>query len=223
MSAVPPKRLMVYVIAGILVLIVGTIGLLSMRAAPESGELIGNEILPVDGFDPATGDSFTGTQSGDGVAAAASTTTTLLIYVQVAGAVRRPGVYRVSSDARLFEAVAEAGGFTEEADQQTLTLAAKLNDGCRIYVPRVGETVAESTLSTAGGAVGGSQESGGVVSLNSGTLEQFDSLPGIGPAIARDIVSYREAHGPFTSVDQLTDVPGIGPARLEQLRPLVGL
>jgi competence protein ComEA len=215
---------MVYVIAGILVLIVGTIGLLSMRSSPESGELIGGEILPVDGFGPATGDSVTGMPSGAGVAAAASTTTTTsLIYVQVAGAVRRPGVYRVSSDARLFEAVAEAGGFTEEADQQTLTLAAKLSDGCRIYVPRVGEAVPESTVPTAAEAVGASQESAGVVSLNSGTFEQLDSLPGIGPAIAQDIVSYREAHGPFTSVDQLTDVPGIGPARLEQLRPLVGL
>jgi competence protein ComEA len=214
---------MVYVIAGILVLIVGTIGLLSMRSSPESGELIGGEILPVDGFGPTTGESVTGMPSGSGLAAADSTTTTSLIYVQVAGAVRRPGVYRMSSDARLFEAVAEAGGFTEEADQQMLTLAAKLSDGCRIYVPRVGETVLESTVPTAAEAVGASQESAGVVSLNSGTLEQLDSLPGIGPAIAGDIVSYREAHGPFTSVDQLTDVPGIGPARLEQLRPLVGL
>ncbi len=63
----------------------------------------------------------------------------------------------------------------------------------------------------------------GPVSLNTATLEQLDSLPGVGPAIAQDIIAYREAQGPFTSVEQLTEVPGIGPAKLEKLRPLVGL
>ena len=61
------------------------------------------------------------------------------------------------------------------------------------------------------------------MSLNTATAEQLDSLPGIGPAIAQQIIAYRETQGPFTSVDQLTEVPGIGPAKLEQLRPLVGL
>jgi len=63
----------------------------------------------------------------------------------------------------------------------------------------------------------------GTISLNSATLEQLDSLPGVGPATAQEIIAYREAQGPFTSVDQLTEVPGIGPAKLEKLRPLVGL
>ena len=63
----------------------------------------------------------------------------------------------------------------------------------------------------------------GPVSLNSATLEQLDALPGVGPALAQQIVTYRETLGPFTSVDQLDDVSGIGPAKLEQLRPLVGL
>ena len=222
MAIVPSKRLFVYVIAGVIVLLVGTLGLLSMRDDPVKGELLRGEILPADGFSLPTSDPASGKPGPEGGAQASqTTTTTALIYVQVAGAVRRPGVYRVPADARVFQAVTEAGGFTEEADQQALTLAARLKDGCRVYVPRVGEALAEPLEPTA--PEGGSEESTEVVSLNSATLEQLDSLPGIGPAIAQDIISYRETNGPFTSVDQLTDVPGIGPARLEQLRPLVGL
>ena len=222
MAVVPSKRLFVYVIAGVIVLLVGTLGLLSMRDDPVKGELLRGEILPADGFSLPTGDRVSGTPGpAGGAQASQGTTTTALIYVQVAGAVRRPGVYRVPADARVFQAVTEAGGFTEEADQQALTLAARLEDGCRIYVPCVGETVIEPLEPAA--PEGGGEEGMQVVSLNAATLEQLDSLPGIGPAIAQDIISYRETNGPFTSVDQLTDVPGIGPARLEQLRPLVGL
>ncbi len=223
---VPSKRLFVYVIAGVIVLLVGTLGLLSMRDDPVKGELLRGEILPADGFSLPTEDPVSGTPTPGpegATQASQTTTTTALMYVQVAGAVRRPGVYRVPADARVFQAVTEAGGFTEEADQQALTLAARLKDGCRIYVPRVGETVTAPLEPTAPGGEGGGEESTEIVLLNSATLEQLDSLPGIGPAIAQDIISYRETNGPFTSVDQLTDVPGIGPARLEQLRPLVGL
>jgi competence protein ComEA len=65
--------------------------------------------------------------------------------------------------------------------------------------------------------------SAGPVSINKATLEELDALPGIGPALAQQIITFRETQGPFTSIDQLTDVPGIGPSKLEQLRPLVGL
>jgi competence protein ComEA len=224
MATIPPKRVLVYVVAGILVLFVGTIGLLSMRDDPARGELLQGEVLPADGLGLAAGDPILDGAGEEGANQASSTTsTTALIYVQVAGAVRRPGVYRVPSDARVFQAVAEAGGFTEEADQQALVIAVRLTDGCRVYVPRFGETVVEPLGPTAQEDGEGGDEGAGLVSLNSATLEQLDSLPGIGPAIARDIITFREANGPFTSVDQLTDVPGIGPARLEQLRPLVGL
>jgi len=142
--------------------------------------------------------------------------------VQVAGEVRRPGVYRVASDARVFEAVLEAGGFTEQADQQAVPLAARVSDGCKVVVPKVGAAAGPVVSSDPlGGSATGS--TAGVVSLNSATLQQLDSLPGIGPALAQQIIAYREANGPFTSVDQLTDVPGIGPSKFAQLRPLVGL
>ena len=230
MSAIPTKRILVYVIAGTVVLVVGTLGVLSLRDGRTQAESGREEVLIATGLSLGDASGLDVTGAKDPTAASSSTTTTAtpLIYVQVAGAVRRPGVYRLTQDARVFQAVTEAGGFTDEADQQALTLAARLTDGCRVYVPRVGEAVAGPVTPAVdeGAGVGGGGAEGtgpGVVSLNSATLEQLDSLPGIGPTIAQDIITYRETNGPFTSVDQLLEVPGIGPARLERLRPLVGL
>jgi competence protein ComEA len=243
MPAIPTRRLLVYVAAGLVVLIVGTVGLLSMARNP-AGSADG---VVIEAGDAALGGIVTGDGVGayglsglaDGTstpAASASTSTTEAprIWVQVAGAVRRPGVYQMSATARAFEAVLEAGGFADDADQEAVALAALLSDGCRVYVPRVGEAVAgqiqtpaESSAGITPSGPGGAPGSGGAssepISLNSATLEQLDTLPGIGPSLAQQILSYREAHGPFTSVDQLTEVPGIGPAKLEQLRPLVRL
>ena len=116
-----------------------------------------------------------------------------------------------------------SSGFAEGADQQAIALAAKLSDGCRVHVPRFGEPLDETVRSPGTQTAGTSDATTGTVSLNSGTLEQLDALPGVGPAIAQQIITYRETQGPFTSIDQLTDVPGIGSAKLERLRPLVGL
>lgn len=143
--------------------------------------------------------------------------------MQVAGAVRGPGVYEMTAGSRVYEAVERAGGFSEDADREVLTLAARLTDGCRVYVPRVGEVATGGVVPLEEQTASATMADGAVVSINSATVDELDSLPGVGPAIANDIVNYRETNGPFTSVDQLTDVPGIGPAKLEQLRPLVGL
>ncbi len=207
---------------------VGAFGLLAMR--PPGGVQTEGMVLDVSGAQAGAEGSVWPAGSaipGPAVSTTASSTTITeppLIYVQVAGAVRRPGVYQVPSEARAFQAVLQAGGFSEEADQQAVPLAARLSDGCRLYVPRIGEAIAGPALSAdpSGGGSSNTPASGPVL-LNSATLEQLDSLPGIGPALAQQIVSYREAHGPFTAIDQLSEVPGIGPAKLEQLRPLVGL
>ncbi|MBN1319576.1 MAG: helix-hairpin-helix domain-containing protein [Thermoleophilia bacterium] len=240
MPAIPARRLFVYIAAGLIVLVVGTVGLMSLRGdgGPEGGGLVieAGEPAAEAGY-PATGGGPAGGVRGlfEPVAVPSTTSTTQapLIYVQVAGAVRSPGVYRVSAEARVFQAVREAGGFTEEADQQAVALAAGLSDGCRVYVPRKGELASgevqaptESSAGITGGVPGGGsggRASLGPVLLNSATVEELDTLPGIGPSLAQQIISYRETRGPFTSVEQLTDVPGIGPSKLEQLRPLVGL
>lgn len=227
MLAVPKKRLLVYAAAGLIVLGVGTIGLITMR--PSSAVPTDGIVLDVSGLSGAATSLPPGGPGGEGATTsslASSTTVTeaALIFVQVAGAVRRPGVYQVPADARAFQAVLQAGGFSEDADQEAVPLASRLSDGCRLYVPRKGENVSGPVLSGQPAATGGgSTATSGPVSLNSATAEQLDSLPGIGPALAQRIISFRETQGPFTSIDQLGDVPGIGPSKLEQLRSLVTL
>ncbi len=229
MPAIPKKRLLVYALAGLVVLGVGAIGLLVMRSpggVPTQGMVL--DISGAQGGAEQVADSpiASSVSALDASTTASSTTTTEapLIYVQVAGAVVRPGVYRVSPDARAFQAVLQAGGFTEEADQEAVPLAALMSDGCRLYIPRRGETATGPVLSADPAAAGGKDApASGPVSLNSASLEDLDTLPGIGPALAKQIIAYREKQGPFTSIDQLGEVSGIGPSKLEQLRPLVGL
>jgi competence protein ComEA len=140
------------------------------------------------------------------------------VYVDVAGAVRRPGLYRLRDGSRVADALARAGGVTPKAALELVNRAALVADGEQIVVPRRGGAVAASGAGGAG-ALGGAPS--GPVHLNSATLEQLDALSGVGPVTAQKIVDYREQHGGFRSVDELDAVPGIGPARLEQLRDAV--
>jgi len=137
------------------------------------------------------------------------------VYVDVVGAVRRPGLYRMQTGARVADAVARAGGPTRKADLELLNLAALVADGEQVVVPRRGA----AGVAQAGGT--GAATPAGPVHLNSATLEQLDALPGVGPVTAQKIIDYRTQHGGFGSVDELDAVPGIGPARLGDLRPLV--
>lgn len=142
------------------------------------------------------------------------------LVVHVVGAVHRPGLYRLPDGARVFDAVARAGGATRRAELAALNLAAPLVDGVQVLVP------SRQRAGTAAGTDGaGSVAAEGVAapkpSLSSATLEELDGLPGVGPVTAQRIVDYRTEHGPFASVDDLDAVPGIGPTRIEQLRDLV--
>jgi competence protein ComEA len=128
------------------------------------------------------------------------------LVVHVAGAVRRPGLYRLTEGKRVADAVARAGGATAPADTAAINLAAPLADGMQVIVP-----------SRVAGAAGASAPSGRV-SLSSASLAELDALPGVGPVTAQKILDYRSAHGGFRSVDDLDAIPGIGPARIEQLR-----
>jgi competence protein ComEA len=145
-----------------------------------------------------------------------TTTSVRAVVVDVVGAVRRPGLYRLSEGARVADALARAGGATPKAQLELVNLAAPVADGEQIVVPRRG---AVAPAATDGGAATGVPS--GPIHLNTATLEQLDSLPGVGPVTAQKILDYRQEHGAFGSVDELDAVPGIGPARLEQLRDLL--
>src|SRR5438552_11652613 len=139
------------------------------------------------------------------------------VVIDVAGAVRRPGLYRLAQGSRVADAVRRAGGATRRADLSLVNLAQLVSDGEQVIVPRRGAAGAPA----AGGSTGGAASATGPVHLNSATVEQLDTLPGVGPVTAQKIVDYRTKHGAFSSVDELDAISGIGPARLDQLRDLV--
>jgi competence protein ComEA len=136
------------------------------------------------------------------------------LFVYVVGAVRRPGLYRLPDGSRVADALARAGGSTRKAQLELVNLAARVADGEQIVVPRRGVAAGSIPAGTGGSGA----DMAGPVHLNTATLEQLDSLPGVGPVTAQKILDFRQQHGSFRSVDDLDAVPGIGPARLAQLR-----
>ena len=206
------RRVLVGALVAVLVLLVGTRFLLRAPAASTrldrpivgSAEAVSAEAVSAEAVSVAGG--------GSAEPAAAAR---LVVYV--VGAVRRPGLYRVPNGSRVADVVARAGGLTPKADPAGVNLAAPVADGQQLVVPaRLSAAVAAAE----GAPVPGSAAAG-PVQLSVATVEQLDSLPGIGPVTAEKIVEYRAAHGAFRSVDELDEVPGIGPSRVEQLRGLV--
>ncbi|NRD25771.1 ComEA family DNA-binding protein [Frigoribacterium sp. VKM Ac-2836] len=149
-----------------------------------------------------------------------------VVFVHVHGQVASPGLFELPTGARVVDVVAAAGGFTAEADQAAVNLARVLVDGEQLRVPAVGE-VADDGASGEGGAAGGSAPGagvaagGGTVDLNLADEAALRTLPGVGPATAAAILSWRDDNGRFRSVDDLLGVPGIGAKTLEKLRDRV--
>ncbi len=133
------------------------------------------------------------------------------IVVDVSGAVRRPGVYRMPGGARVIDAMQRAGGAEAGADLEAINRAARLTDGQQIVVPTRG-----SAAAAAAGAAPGAAS--GPIGLGSATVEQLETIDGIGPVTAQKIIEYRDAQGGLASVEQLDDVSGIGPATMKSLR-----
>lgn len=145
--------------------------------------------------------------------------------VHVVGAVVAPGVVEVPAGSRVADAVSAAGGLTAEADPAGVNLARPIGDGEQVVVPRPGEVALPVAPAGGPGGSGSPPGPGGpagqLVDVNTAGTAELDALPGIGPVLAQRIVGFREANGPFTSVDEIVEVPGIGDAVLASLTPLV--
>jgi competence protein ComEA len=255
--AVSRSQLVLY---AALALVVGLLGARALRAERPAGDAAAQAVVEGAGATRDGGDAAVagaagvaprnpgaGTAGGsagpDGPAPAPSGAPDILVHV--AGAVRRPGVYRMAAGARVQDAVTQAGGPRRGADVHRLNLAAKVTDGQQLLIPRRGRAASPAAVGGGSGAAtaaappngagsapapsgagatasGGAQPAvGAPVDLNTATAAELETLDGVGPAIAQKIIDWREANGGFRSVDDLTQVSGIGPKKLEAMRPRV--
>jgi competence protein ComEA len=203
--AITRPQLAVYAAAAVAVLLLGARYLSTPSAA--GGRAAGG--TPARSA-PAKGASVRVEASGNGTA-----------VVQVAGAVRRPGVYRLRADRRVDDAVRQAGGPTARADLAGVNLAAKVSDGQQVIVPAAGAAGGAAAVPAAGSSAAAAAAPGQKLNLNTAAAEQLDQLDGVGPATAQKIVAYRQAHGGFRSVTELDQVPGIGEKKLAGLKDRV--
>lgn len=189
-------QVLVYGAVAVVLLLVGA------RAIRAEGGSGGSVAEAAGGAPPASGGSG-GAGSGFAISGEAGD-----LIVDVTGAVARPGVYRLPAGSRVDDAVRRAGGATGRAELEAVNLAARLTDGQQVAVPERGRV---------GVAASGGGEDG-PISLGTATVEELDTIDGIGPVTAEDIVEFRDRHGGLSSVDQLDQIPGIGPATMEALR-----
>lgn len=146
------------------------------------------------------------------------------VYVDVDGAVVRPGVYRLKDGARVSQAIDAAGGLTAEADVTGLNRASKITDGQKIYVPTVGEQQAAAAVGGAESSAAttpGAGSSSGLVNINTASAAELQTLSGIGPSMAQSIIDERTKNGAFASVDDLMRVSGIGEKKLAKIKDCI--
>lgn len=144
------------------------------------------------------------------------------VVVHVAGEVREPGIVHVPAGARAADAIDAAGGPTGDAELSAINLARIVEDGEQLYVPLPGEPMPDESdrQITEGGT---SDSARGAVNLNTATSEELQTLPGIGPAMAERIITWRQTHGEFTRADQLLEIRGIGPRVFAELQDRVSV
>jgi competence protein ComEA len=143
------------------------------------------------------------------------------LVVDVTGLVHHPGVYEFHQGDRVIDAIRRAGGARRGADLTSINLAALLTDAEQIVVGKTGGAGPVSAVGPGGVSAGGASGAGAVVNINTATLDQLETLPGIGPALGQRIIDYRTQHGPFRSVSDLLNVSGIGDKRLADMKAQV--
>ncbi len=156
------------------------------------------------------------------------TATTGFLHVYVSGAVVRPAVYELPPGSLIDDAVRAAGGFAAGADAAAVNLAQPAADGMQVHVPLLGEVIATpppvslppGAEATSASRMGGITTSG-LININTATQEDLETLPGIGPSTAANIIAYREANGAFTTIEAIKEVPGIGDGKFQAMQDLI--
>ncbi|HPC75351.1 MAG TPA: helix-hairpin-helix domain-containing protein [Synergistales bacterium] len=138
--------------------------------------------------------------------------------IYITGAVMRPGVYRLPGGTRVYQAVEQAGGLSSEADPEAFNMALPLFDGIHVHVPRKVDAPGPPPAYQGGGSQG---QPVGLIDINKAGAAALESLPGIGPKLAGEIIRHREERGRFSSVEDLLSVKGIGEKKLSAIRDLV--
>ncbi|EHQ8833551.1 TPA: helix-hairpin-helix domain-containing protein [Enterococcus faecalis] len=143
-----------------------------------------------------------------------------MIYVDIKGAVKVPGIYQLKNQQRIWDALALAGGVSEEADTAQVNYAQKVKDQMIIYVPKKGESVAQS-LETLQESAPAQQNQEEKINLNTATEAELQTISGIGAKKAQEIIRFRDEQGPFKTVEELKNVPGIGEKTVERLKDML--
>lgn len=223
-----PGRRGIKALAAVAIVVVVVAAFLAWRARPRAdpvGSGLPAATAAGPGRSPADG-APGGPAAPGGSAQPAGGASEAVVVVAVAGKVRQPGLVRLPPGARVADAIAAAGGVLPGTDMALLNLARKVTDGELIVVGIPVPAGVDGGGPAGTGAPGGAGQSGvpgGKVSLNTATLAQLDTLPGVGTVLAQRILDYREGHGGFRSVAELRQVEGIGEARYQQLKELVTL
>jgi competence protein ComEA len=197
------SQLLVYGAIAVALLLVGARWVRS--ASADSGPAGGVESAADPGEESAQGSFAVEAGGGD-------------VVVHVAGAVRDPGVYRLPAGSRVADAVKRAGGATGAAAVESINLAARLADGQQIVMPSSAKSAAGVAAGSGGAGTGLAGATDGPISLGSATVEQLDTIEGIGPVTAQGIVEFRDEQGGLSSVEDLDQISGIGPATMDALR-----
>lgn len=217
-----PALLAALLVAAVAIAAVCAIGIWQ---ATGDGVLIEQGAAPVPEADGVQGDGSDPDGSGaDGADAAddqdvAATPSSLVVDVD--GAVSNPGVYELAAGARVNDAIQAAGGLTSEADAAAINRAALLTDGQKVYVPHIGEEVETTAGTVTPASPGAASSDAGPVNINTATVDDLDTLPGVGPSTAQAIVDDRAQNGAFASIEDIMRVSGIGEKKYEKLKGLI--
>ncbi len=222
------RKLRYKVIAGALLLVV-TFTVFLFHSCGQDSEWI------ISGEDKGSADQSNLDENETSIPSKEVATTAASITVDLAGEVRKPGVYILSAGSRVYQVIDQAGGLTEKADTRNTNLAAVLSDGTKLYIPSKEDVIKETEVSgqkagsafiggntaSSAGTSTGQQADNALINLNTASSEDLQNLPGVGPATAEKILSYRKQYGGFSKKEQLMDVSGIGEKTFSKLEALI--